>query len=241
MEQNQPLAPATNPDVGRPAVAVDSFNRQRGVNTDLPIETHISGADLTPDLTARGRKDGVSKSYKYWVGVTLSCPRESIDLAGINFPKGNEILVPDPMRTSVKRRVPVIGAIVSLTEDKIKRMRDRLERTVIRFMDNKGVQHEPGAGKNVGDPFERPRRGQVITIPTAEEVKLRREKGKPTREYQHNPSTDVPASRFLYAQLCVDQVNGSRGHYYPPPLEETGLDWPEKLEAELSDLLGGSD
>ena len=216
-------APTTNPDVGVP---IETRNTQ-------PRHTRIDGADLVPDTSSPGAH-GVLRQYKYWVGVTPSCPVEHIDCAGINFPKVNENIVPDPLRTSQKKRVPVIGAIVFLTEDKIRKMRERLPRTVIRFLDDAGVKEEPGTGQNVGDNHQRPRRGHLITIPTAEDVARARKTGRPSRQYIPQTS-DAPAARFMFAQLCDDQERGSRGEFYPEPLEVTGLEWPDALE-ELQDI-----
>ena len=210
-----------NPDVGQPATLTKQEQSQQG-------KTHIGGSELVPDRDSHASSLGVAHTYKYWVGVTPSCPREHVDLAGINFPKVNENLVSDPMRTGSKRRVPVIGAIVELDARKVAMMRDKLKRTVIRFLDDGGQLEEPGTGQNVGDNHQRPRRGQIITIPTAEEIELRRQRGKPTNAYRPHPN-DVPAARYMFAQICEDQQNGSRGEYYPDTLETTGLWWPDEL------------
>jgi hypothetical protein len=219
-----------NPDVGKPAVV-------NPPKTTIDPKTKISGSELVPDLDGHRAGAGVVVEYRYWVGVTPSCPVEHIDLAGINFPKVNENLVNDPLRTGMKKRVPVIGAIVFLTEDKIRRMRERLKRTVIRFIDSdSGAHDEPGTGQNVGDNHRRPRRGHVITIPTAEEIAQRRKTGKATRAYVPN-ANDVPAARFMFAQLCDDQERGSRGEVYPDCLETTGLAWPDEIDELTAGLL----
>lgn len=216
-------APKTNPDVGKPA-SVTPPTPARATS-----KTKIAGSALVP---SKRSVTGRVRQYRYWVGVTPSCPVEAIDLAGINFPKVNENIVDDPLRTGEKRRVPVIGSIVFLTEDKIRRMRERLPRTVIRFLDDKGQRDEPGTGENVGDNHVRPRRGQLITIPSAEEIQARRAANRPAREYVEHPN-DVPAARFMFAVLCEDQERGSRGDYYPDVLENTGLEWPDEIEDEL--------
>jgi hypothetical protein len=221
-------APKKSEFVGKPAVAVAQ---------DAPrpkSKTRVGGAALVPDLDSKASSAGVSTQYRYWVGVTPDCPRESIDLAGINFPKVNARLTPDPMRTNVKQRVPVIGAIVYLTEDKIRKMLDVLPRTVIRFTDDNGQNEEPGTGKNIGDNHARPRKGHIITIPTDEDIKQRRAAGKSARSYVPDPKRDVPAARFMFAQLCADQANGSRGEVYPDTLENTGLEWPDEIAGTAS-------
>lgn len=197
-------------------------------------KTHIGGGALVPDLGAARERAGTLVQYRYWVGVLPDCPVESIDLCGINFPKVNENLIDDPMRTGIMKRVPVIGSIVWLTADKIRKMRDRLPRTVIRFLDEPEVVDEPGTGKNVGDVHRRARRGHLITIPTAAEVAERKKHGRSTRQYVPGPH-DAPAANYMFAVLCADQRNGSRDETYPDVLADTGLSWPAELE--LDELL----
>lgn len=222
------IVPTQNPDIGKPATVEPRTSR-------LEIKTKIKGTALVPDISDRGGP-GVLTEYRYWVGITPSCPVESLDLAGINFPKVNEELILDPLRTNIRQRVPVIGALVTLTKQRVELMRDRLPRTVIRFLESKGKQEEPGTGKNIGDVHMRPRRGHVITIPSAKEVEQRRADGKPTREYTFHKN-DVPAARFMFAVLCANQEKGERGPEYPEPLEITGLEWPDELDERTEDLL----
>jgi len=214
------IPPSTNPDVGKPTATRKAAKASK---------TRISGSDLVPNLEQNRELKGVNHSSKYWVGVTPSCPVEHIDICGINFPKVNELIVDDPMRTSVKKRVPVIGSVVELTAQKIQMMRERLPRTVIRFLDDQGVTNEPGTGQNIGDNHVRPKRGHVITIPTDAEIEERRKKNKGLRTYTPSKN-DVPAARFMFAVLCEDQERGSRGDFYPDVLETTGLEWPDELK-----------
>jgi hypothetical protein len=211
------FAPERNPDVGKPA------GRQKKAKSSKIR----AGNTLVPELTNPGL--GVTKSFWYWVGVTPSTPVEHIDLAGICFPKVNELIVPDPMRTNQKKRIPVIGSLVKLSQQDLLRLEERLRRTVIRFYDDKGVREEVGTGQNVGDNHIRPRRGKLITIQTAEEQQLRAQMNKPVRTYTPSPN-DAPAARFVFAQLCEDQEKGTRGSFYPEVLEDAGLEWPAELE-----------
>ena len=199
---------------------------------DPPIQaaTKIPGASLVPDFG--GETAGTSTEYLYWVGIIPSCPVEGIDLAGISFPKLNERIIQDPGRPGDSRRVPVIGGLARLTEEKVRVMRDRLPLTVVRFTDgaeSKGIQEEPGTGQNLGDLHMRPRKGHLIRIPTEEHVKARRASGKATRRYVRKKG-DEPAARYMFAVLCADQDNPARGEYYPDVLENTGLEWPGKIE-----------
>lgn len=222
--------PASNPDVGMPATVTPTPSLPRA-------KTMVKGSDLVPDFDSEGMA-GVRTEYRYWVGVTPSCPVGSIDLAGINFPKINEKIIPSLHRDGTKSRVPVIGALVFLTEAKFRLMKDRLPRTVIRFTGkDEGVKEEPGTGQNLGDAHRQPRKGHLITIPTAEDVASAKKRGRPTREYIPHKD-DVPAARFMFAQICADQEKGSRGDVYPDPLEVTGLEWPDEIE-EQADFMTG--
>lgn len=204
--------PTSNPDAGKPT-------RKQKPKTRI-----VAGSDLVPNLETL--KTGSLTRYAYWVGISPSCPVENIVLGGINFPKVAERIVDDPMRTAQKRRVPVIGSLVWLSIEQIDKIREALSRTVIRFYPDGGQKEEPGTGQNVGDNHIRPRRGQVITIPSAEQVEEAQKSGRAIRRYIAS-ERDVPAARFLFAQLCADQKNGNRGDFYPDPLETTGLDYPE--------------
>lgn len=229
-KSNKTPAPITNPDVGQraaPAAATADMSTAK---------TNIAGSELTADIHARSLQQGRVVQYRYWVGITPSAPVETIHCAGIAFPKVTEQLIADQMRTGQKKRAPRIGALVWLTEQKIRLLRERLPRTVIRFLETRGEAEEPGTGVNIGDVAVRPRRGHLITIPTPEEIADRQKRGKPVRAYQPDPERDVPAARFMFAQMCANQKHPVRGEYYPECLEQTGLQWPEEL-AGLDDLL----
>jgi hypothetical protein len=192
------------------------------------ILTRIAGGDLRPNIHELSKGAGVLRAYRYWIGVTPSCPVQSITVAGLDFPKVNENLVKDPNGGDKMVRVPVIGAIVFIDEDRVRMLRDRLPLTVVRFTEDKGDRDEPGTGQNIGDAHQQPRKGHVITIQGKEEVDQRRKDGTGFNPYVPHPD-DVPAARFMFAHLCEDQENGSRSDYYPDVLEETGLEWPEEL------------
>lgn len=211
----------SNPDVGMPAVV-----RPAAPRSEITPKTKFDGRDLVPVRTAVA---AASRRYWYWIGVTPSCPRESLDCAGLNFPKVNENIIDDPMRTEKKQRVAVIGALVQLTEDKIRLMRERLPRMVMRLTNDAGAKEEPGTGQNLGDNHQRPQRGHPIRIPTDAEIEQRKKEGKPTNAYVPSPN-DVPAARFMFAKLCDDQVRGNRGDVYPDCLETTGLVWPDEID-----------
>ena len=193
--------------------------------------TIIDGSSLSADLD--GPLKGSLSQYYYWVGVLPTCPVESVDIAGINFPKLNENVIDDPSRTGRSRRVPVIGSITILTEDKIRLLREKLPRQVVRFLDGGagagGAKEETGTGQNLGDLHVRPRKGYMVRIPTDQQIKERRERGRSSRHYVRQKG-DEPAAKYIFAMLCEDQDKPDRGDFYPDPLEVTGLEWPEKIE-----------
>lgn len=193
--------------------------------TKASPKAKIAGNSLVPDLTRQSA--AVAEEHWYWLGLLPECPVKFIDAHGVQFPMVTE----DVRRTSDGRteRIPRIGALVKLRRDDILRLRDRLPRTVIRFVDDKGRNVEPGAGQNMGDPIERPRKGYVITIPRDEDVKARQKAGFSTHPYVQGPN-DEPAARYMFAVLCANQERGSRGDSTPDTLEKTGLEWPGELE-----------
>lgn len=189
----------------------------------------VEGAALVPNLTTYA--PGTTREYVYWVGILPKSPVEGLTCAGISFPKMNERLIPDPSNPGQKRRIPVIGALVKLTREKLELMAARIPRTVVRFLDEEDVKDEPGTGENLGDLHRRARRGHLITIPSDEDIADRRARGKATQAYVQREG-DEPAARFMFAMLCKNQTNPERGEFYPDVLENTGLSWPEE---EVSD------
>lgn len=188
---------------------------------DMPTKrTRIQGKSMVP----KALPDGAEKSFKYWLGCTARCPVQNVTVAGIGFPMLNENVKVVDGRT---HRYPVIGTIASLTESDIRRVSERLSRVVVRWT---GGQDDPkGIANSVEAVFQQRRHGQLITIPTEAEIAERKKAGLPTNRYVPMPG-DEPAARYLFALLCDDQVHGNRGEVYPPPLEETGLEWPGELK-----------
>jgi len=206
------------PTTPAPQVEAPRQRRERG-----PKRTKVAGSDLVPDLN----KPGLSqREYYYWVGVTPSCPRESLDCAGINFPKVNEDLIIGADRNGRKERVKRIGALVKLTKAKFDKLRERLPHLVMRMLSTEGVKDEPGTGQNLGDLHVRPQKGHPIRIPTLQELEEKRNLGLAANPYIPHPN-DVPAARFMFCVLCEDQEKGNRGETYPETLETAGLEWPE--------------
>ena len=96
-------------------------------------------------------------------------------------------------------RTIAVGAIVMIDQAHMERLIQRIPRTVVRLFDRPAVKEEPGTGMNIGDNHVPPQRGQLITIPSSEDVEQAKKRGRPTREQ------------------------------YPGTLETTGLDWPGDL------------
>lgn len=186
-----------------------------------------TGADLTFDVSKASVDGGTLRRYRYWVGLVPECPIDVLDCSGINFPKRNEKLYADPMQTGETKRAPVRGSLVWLTEDHIVRLRERVGRMVIRHLSDSGQREEPGTGENRGDPVRRPRRGEVIRVPTETQVAEARRQGRPINLYVPEPQRDVPAARYMF---CVRMDEDERSaDKCPPPLEVTGLEWPADL------------
>lgn len=198
----------------RPVVAPTAPSRSRVVSGDALIPR------IDPSSVA------VQRESLYWVGALPGLPTEHVDLCGVNFPKVNEMLVPDPMRSDRKVRVPVIGSIARISVAKLRAIQERLQRTVVRFYDDpRPVKDEPGTGENIGDVHQRPRRGQIITIPRAVDIEAADKAGRAVRRYTPDPR-DVPVAQFLFMELCENQETGNRRDTYPDPLAETGLEFP---------------
>lgn len=217
-----------NPDVGRST----AFAEPQAPTA----KTAVAATALVPDLKTVRKTQGVGRQYLYWVGVTPSCPVASVDLAGINFPKINEQLIPNPAQPGRKMRRAVVGAIVRLDEQRFRRMVERLPRTVIRFRDGLPEDDAGASGARIDDAAKTVRKGKLITIPTAEEIAQRRAAGKPTREYIPHEN-DEPAAHYMFAVLCADQDRGTRGDVYPPTLGDVGLEWPDDLDEDDNDLM----
>jgi hypothetical protein len=193
-----------------------------------------AGSDLLPDLEQH--RDAVETSFCYWVGVTPACPVNQIDVAGVAFPKVNEIV---ELAGNETVRIPVIGGLVWLTRPEIEEMRKRIKRTVIRFVQKttepgevkpKYLAKESGVGMSasealVSDREGKNRKGFAITIPTAEELEERRKNNFSAIPYQQQRG-DEPAACYMFAQPCADQNAPSRGSVYPQTLDKTGLVWP---------------
>lgn len=196
--------------------------------------THIPGASLRADIDQHSAAQIVS--LKFWVGVLPSSPVESIDCAGVNFPKVSELLVPPADGSRYMRRIPKVGAVTILTEKHITELMERLPRLVIRFREQPSQMQEPGTGQNLGDPVVRGRRGFLITIPREEDLELARSKGRAVRPYVRQ-KWDEPAADYMYARVCTDQNTGNFFDEVPKPLSETGLEWPANIASVLSDIL----
>lgn len=182
------------------------------------------GASLVPKLDEM--KSGVVERRAYWVGALPSCPLRSLDLHGVDFPIATENVRPNP-NGGMTIRIPVVGRIARLSADDLDRLRARLPRTVIRFLDppakaTNGLGVGASVDGSVGGDQSPQRRGKPVTIPTAEDIAFRRQNKLPLNQYEPH-EWDEPAARYVFAVLCEDQKNPQCGGVYPEPLEVTGL------------------
>lgn len=188
-----------------------------------PSSNKVAGSSLVPSFVIGSSRSIVSKSWRYWVGLLPSAPVEAMTICGVSFPKMNEDLVSDPMRTSTKKRIPVIGAITIISESLLLKIIDQIPRIVFRFQP--GQKEEIGTGQNIGDNHQRPRRGTIVTIPRPDELIARAAMGRSSQAYDQQ-SGDEPVAKYIFAILCQDQEVGERGDFYPSSLEASGFDLP---------------
>lgn len=186
-----------------------------------PATTKTPGSAFVPDLNSE--RVAVESARWYWVGALFDCPTDSLDFAGVNFPKTNEII--SKGRDGQQQRIPVIGALVKLHKEQFDQLREQISRTVIRFVKPKPAG-ERLIKQDVANKKDPPRKGEAVRIPRPSEIEERRKGNFVVVHYEPSP-LDEPAADYIFAQLCEDQDRGNRGSYTPPPLSETGLLWPE--------------
>lgn len=220
-----PTEPTTTKNAPSGATATAPQPSARASKKGAP-KTRYAGDSLVPKLDQN--RVAVGRVYFYWLGVTPNCPVDTIQITGVSFSKATENVHNVNGKT---KRFPVIGQIVQLREEDIRRLRERLPRTVIRFFEGKAGEakvEEPGTGLNVGDAYQRKCRGQLITIPREVDIQEMRKQNRAPHLYEQKPN-DQPAARYMFAQLCEDQERGNVGVTYPETLEVTGLVWPDEI------------
>lgn len=174
----------------------------------------FDGRNLVSDLSTYA--NGVGEDRLYWVGMLDECPLHNVDVAGINFPKYNEKLVPSRRDPTRQERVSHPGSLVVLNERKLSMLAEQLPRRVIRMQATPDDNHV-SAGENVGDPVTRGRRGYLVKIPASDADTSARQ----YRPY-HYQKGDVPLATFLFAVPCP---SGEAATKPPDSVVETGLVW----------------
>jgi hypothetical protein len=213
---------------GAPVVTDGLGNLASGVAVKQAPKHHqvLAPATLAPKLDG---SDGVAQRFKYWIGILPDCPVQGISAAGHKFSKLNEIIIPNRELVGRTQRQGVPGGIVSIDRETMLKLRDVLPRIVIRFEQEPPAPVEVLEGnvriQTVADNAKETLRGRLITIPTEETIRVAKEKGRPVRRYVPHPN-DRPAIRWMFMQLCSDQVHGSRSVNYPLSIEQTGIVWP---------------
>jgi hypothetical protein len=180
-------------------------------STKRPKPTKIAGRSLVPDLTKNLR--AIETRYWYWLGALQDLPAGQATAGGISFHKITERVWRDAAGNT--QREPKIGNVQQLTAYDIKRIRDRLPYLVARI--SKPDEEIPD------------RRGRLVRIPTEVEIEERIKHKRPVRRYVQE-SGDRPLADYLFAKLCEDQESHKPGHTYPPPLSQSGLEWPDELQ-----------
>lgn len=190
--------------------------------TKAPAEWKPKGSALVPDLEKN--RAVMRHTMWYWIGALPGSPVEAVVIGGQCFPKIEERII-KASSAADQVRYPVIGSLTPLTKADIERMREALPRTIMRFTGTEQPGHS-GVGNTVEGAIGKNRRGFLITIPRESDVKEMVRQGRAPHTYEQRDG-DEPAARYLFAQLCPDQQNPSRGEVYPEPLEQTDLVWPE--------------
>lgn len=172
-------------------------------------------APLVPDLDSMS--ESIQTEQKWWVGVLPDCPCDYFSIGGVPFSK----VTNRPYKSSTtgkQERQALIGNVVSMTKANFDRMCEAMGRTVVRVVSKR-------------DSSDTIPKGIKITIPTAEEVELRRKNRRNLNLYTKRPS-DTPAARWLFAVPYdgIDKAGDPQScTFYPPSLEDMGeLNWIEE-------------
>lgn len=209
---------AVSPSGSNSMQAAGTATRSKGLSTKVRIEP----ADLDPGIAAR--KVVAAETRWFWIGTLPECPDWAPVFNGLDFPK----FVEQASRSRDGRtiRIPMVGQIVKLSQERLRVIAGHIARTVIRF---RSAQESSDRGIGLG-PAELPtprRKGSLIKIKTPEELEALRKAGLPAPVYEAQPF-DEPMSNYVFMIPCADQKNGGRnGNSYPDPISVTGIDWPE--------------
>ena len=188
---------------------------------DLPK----SGESLIPDFD-KFRK-GVEKRMWFWAGAYPSCPAVSLDCGDASFPMVTETVY-EREGTEASQRVPHIGNLLHLNRKQVDGIKEQLSRSVIRFYESKPAKYA-GQGLDASIMKKQCRKGKPIRIWTDEQIDQREAKGYFAPRY-HREDFDEPMADHIFMVPFANQDNPSADqipNIYPPPLSETGLEWPE--------------
>ena len=153
------------------------------------------------------------RMYTYWVGTFENCPAPFLTCGGICFPKGEILLTENPASKTKKLQHPVIGTLQEMSLAVVQSVITHLPLRVVRT-----ARHADSTGKTVG---------YGVRIPKQSEIDERVAAGRSPGHYVADEK-DEPMAKWVYCILCPDQKNPERGHTYPPPVSETGIQWPDK-------------
>lgn len=179
-----------------------------------------AGGKLVPDLAKHTK--GIIGKHWYWIGALPGCPREHLDVGSTDFPKMTENVRRDK-RGKTHRRGQ-LGSVRQLTLVQLQRIEDDLPNCVIRFDGEMESPGGPGDGLEALDNERR--KGRAVRIPTDAAIKKAIDDGRPLRPFSPE-ATDEPAARYVFAKYCEDQDKPQRSDFYPPSLEDSGLEWPK--------------
>lgn len=171
------------------------------------------------------------KEFTYWVGLYPDAGTEGVDCGGLNFPKFVQPLETDPTRSSMGRRPgrPRAGQIVRLSRRRLDLLAERLPRLYYRFRFLPAEGSEPPGYFTKGATPPRPQ-CVMLQVPTEEQLAAAEQRGRRRKAYVPQRG-DRWVSEFVY---IVPVPNGKRhpDDTLPPPLVETGLQYPPDDEPE---------
>lgn len=185
-------------------------------------------ASVVPDFDRPGML--YAPCVWFWVGTFPTICNAEVTIGCTTFPRTHESVKPRE-GSSPSIRTPHIGQPMHLSEAKVNAIKEQLRHSVYRFFEPPRPILTMGEGIEALE--QKPRKGLPIRIRTDEEIAARIKNELPTTPYAPD-QWDEPLACHLFAVLCVNQDRPRSGVEYPPPLSETGLEWPVELAAEVS-------
>lgn len=181
------------------------------------------GTALSPEFGKH--KKAIFNGRWFWIGsLPTLLGIEGVTIAGLSF--NRHIGTYENDINGKTEWTKWWGETIELNEEKVAKIIERLQHTVVRWRVQKAgtIQTEDGELEDFGTPAKPGRKAQLIRIPTDQQM----EEGK---RYSRTPQVyvqeegDEAISKYVYCVPCTGY--GDRGFSPPPSLWETGLTWPK--------------